>query len=260
MSTLTAPTATRGLGALAASEARLFLRDVGGSFFALAFPSVLLVGVGLAIPGMRDPITDAPPPWAGMLPIHLYLPVVLAAVIATPALTTLPVVLATYREQGILRRLSTTPMRPQGVLVAQVAVNLAALVVAAVLALTVGALTFDAPLPDQPLVALLAFVLGAAAMFGVGLLIAARAPKASSASGLGMLVFFPMLLFAGMWTPGPAMPETLATIGAYTPLGAASQAMTTAWFHGDFPALEAVVMLAYVVVLYPLATKLFRWS
>ncbi|MEE6296426.1 ABC transporter permease [Georgenia wangjunii] len=260
MTTLTATRSPRGLGALTAAEARLFLRDAGGSFFALAFPSILLVGIGFAIPGMRERITDLAEPWAGMLPIHIFTPVVLATAIATPALTTLPVFLATYREQGILRRLSTTPMRPQGVLVAQVAVNIAALAAAAVLALVIAAVVFGSPAPEQPAVAVLAFLLGAAAMFGVGLLIAARAPKGSAASGLGMLVYFPMLLFAGMWTPGPMMPETLATIGSYTPLGAASQAMTAAWFSDGFPALQVVVMLGYVAVLYPLAAKLFRWS
>lgn len=260
MSTLTATAGTRGLGTLTLSEGRLFLRDAGGSFFSLAFPSLLLIGIGLALPGMRDPITDLPEPWAGMLPIHIFTPVVLATAIATPALTTLPVFLATYREQGVLRRLATTPMRPQGVLVAQVVVNIAALVVAAVLALVLAGVVFGSPVPEQPAVAVLAFLLGAAAMFGVGLLIAARAPKGSAASGLGMLVYFPMLLFAGVWTPGPMMPDAIATIGAYTPLGAASQALSTAWFSAELPVLELVVMLCYVVVLYPVAARLFRWT
>ncbi len=64
----------RGFGVLLATESRLWLRDPGTVFFALVFPTVLLVGVGFAIPGMRVPIEDAPPPWGGLTPVALYAP------------------------------------------------------------------------------------------------------------------------------------------------------------------------------------------
>ncbi|MEE6280334.1 ABC transporter permease [Georgenia sp. MJ170] len=260
MTTLTARAGTRGLGTLIVAEARLFMRDFGSWFFALLFPTVLVLGIGLVIPGMREVMTDVPAPWVGLSVIQTVTPVALATAMGTVALVTLPVYIADYRHQGVLRRLSTTPMRPQGVLVAHVVINTVAVVVASVLAVVAALLVFDSPLPEQPLLAVGAFILGAAAMFGIGLMIAALAPKGSAASGIGMLVYFPMLFFAGLWTPGPAMPDTLATVASYTPLGAASQAMTTAWFDGGFPAHQVVVMLAYCVVLYPLAAKLFRWS
>ena len=104
----------RGFGTLLRTETRLFLRDGTAVFFALVFPTVLLVGVGFAIPGMREPITGAGAPWDGLTAIATYLPVVLAAAVATPALTTMPVTFATAREKGLLRRLSTNPMRQQG--------------------------------------------------------------------------------------------------------------------------------------------------
>lgn len=97
-------------------------------------------------------------------------------------------------------------------------------------------------------------------MFGVGLLIAARARKASTASGMGMLLYFPLLFLAGMWTPGPLMPETARQIATYTPAGALSQTLSTSWFGGDFPALQLIVMGAWALLLYPAATRVFRWS
>jgi ABC-2 type transport system permease protein len=264
-STPTAPartrrTGTRALRALTLVEARLFLRDPGGAFFALAFPAVLLLGIGFAIPGMRDVLTDQPAPWAGLRAVDVFVPVALATAIATPALNTVPVALAGYREQGVLRRLSTTPMRPQGVLVSQAIIGVAALVLASLVALAAAAAVFGTPAPRQPATALLAFLVGAAAMFGIGLVIAAVARKGSSAGSLGMLVYFPMLFFAGMWTPGPVMPELVARVAAWTPLGATAQALTTAWFEGGFPAMQLLVMAGYVAVLYPLAARLFRWS
>ncbi|TDE88276.1 ABC transporter permease [Occultella glacieicola] len=250
----------RGLGALTASEARLFLRDVGSVVFAVLFPALLVVGVGYALPGMRDPIEGMGAPWDGHLAIQLYIPIALSLAVATVALSTLPTQIVTARELGVLRRISTTPMRPQGVLIAQVVVNLGVLVLASLLALVAAALAFGLPAPQSPAVAALAFLVGAAATAGVGLLIAALVRKASAAGGIGMMVYFPMLFFAGMWTPGPLMPDTVAAIAQFTPLGALSQALTAAWFTGEFPALQLVVMVAYIVVLYPLAAKLFRWQ
>src|SRR5699024_4936800 len=111
-----------------ATETRLFLRDPGNVFFVVAFPSVLLIGMGFAIPGMREPITDLPEPWLGMRAIDLFAPLMLCVAAATAGLTTVPAYLASYRETGVLRRMSTTPMQPQGVLIAQGLVQLAGVV------------------------------------------------------------------------------------------------------------------------------------
>ncbi|WP_264031305.1 ABC transporter permease [Cellulosimicrobium sp. SH8] len=250
----------RGFGVLLATESRLWLRDTGTVFFALVFPTVLLIGVGFAIPGMRTPIEDAPPPWLGLTPVALYVPVVLAAAIATPALTTMPVYFATFREKGLLRRLSTTPMRPQGIVVAHLVINLVAVVVASAVALVVGQLVFGLVAPQNAGTVVLAFVLGVASMYSLGTLIAARVPKASTASAIGTLVYFPLLFLSGLWTPGPIMPEAVAQIGKFTPLGAASQAMTAGWFESGFPTVQVVVMAVWTAVLLPLGIRLFRWS
>ncbi len=252
----------RGFPTLLRTEAKVWLRDGAGVFFGLVFPTVLLVGIGLVIPGMRDTITDAPTssPWYGLTPIAMYVPTVLAAALATASLTVLPPTFGALREKGVLRRLSTTPMRPQGLIVSHYLINLAATLVASVIALVAGQLVFGIAAPEQAGVVVLSFVLGLAAMFAVGTLIAARVPRAQTASAVAMPVYFPMLLLAGLWTPGPIMPEALRVIGRYTPLGAASQAMTIGWFEQGFPLVQVVVMVAWTAVLLPIGVKLFRWT
>lgn len=250
----------RGFGTLLRTEARLFLRDGTAVFFALVFPTVLLVGVGLAIPGMREPITGAGAPWDGLTAIATYVPIVLAAAVATPALTTMPVTFATAREKGLLRRLSTTPMRPQGVVVAHLLINLGAIAVSAVLALVVGQVVFGLAAPVSPATVVLAFVLTVLSMLSLGMVVAAVAAKGSTASAIGNLVYFPMLFLSGMWTPGPIMPDVVRDIGQFSPLGAAAQAMSAGWFETEVPTLQLVVMVAWTTVLLPLAVKLFRWS
>ncbi len=266
MTTLTSDTgsrsfpAGRGFGMLLSTEARVWARDGATLFFSLVFPTVLLIGVGLAIPGMRDPIEDLPGIWEGKTPVALYVPVLMAVAFATPLLTVMPVTFGQYRERGVLRRLSTTPMRPQAIVLAHLVINLVAILAATVVMLVAGQLVFGLAAPLHLATVVLVFVLGVAALYSLGMLIGARVPRGSAASGIGSLLYFPMLFFAGVWTPGPTMPDTVAAIARFTPLGAAAQAMTAGWFEEGFPTVEVLVLAAWTAVVLPLAIKLFRWS
>ena len=251
-------TGTRGLSTLVGTELRLFLRDFGNVFFVVAFPSVLLIGMGFAIPGMREPIPDLPAPWLGLRAIDLFAPLMLCVAAATAGLSTVPAYLASYRETGVLRRMATTPMRPQGVLLAVTLVQLIGVAVGGALALLIAGVVFGTPLPEWPALALVTFVLTVAAMFGIGVLIGGVASKGATASGIGMLIYFPMLFVAGLWTPGPLMPEAVARIATYTPLGAASQAMSDAWFGLGMPWVQLLVMAAWSVVMFALAARTFH--
>ncbi|THJ67968.1 ABC transporter permease [Arthrobacter echini] len=242
------------------SEARLYLRDGPAATFALLIPALVLVGTGLVIPGMRTTVSAPGTAWDGLPMIQTFTPSVLTMALATPALSTLPVVIATYRERGVLRRLSTTPARPASLLIVQVAINVGAFLVAAVLALSIAAMVFGSPAPRQLAVAGFALVLGAVAVFGLGLLVAARVRTGTAASGVGMLLYFPLLFLAGMWTPGPLMPEWAQTIATWTPAGAVSQALNSAWFATEVPALQLVVLAGWTMVLYPIAARIFRWT
>ncbi|GAA1729641.1 ABC transporter permease [Isoptericola hypogeus] len=253
----------RGFGLLLRTEAAVWLRDATSVFFGILFPTVLLLGVGFGIPGMREPMTDDVPPdsaWYGVTPIATYLPTVLAMAIGTLAVLSLPVTFATFRDKGVLRRLSTTPMRPQAIVVAHLFINIATTLVGVAVALTVAQLAFGIVRPAQLGVVVGAFVLGMLSLFSVGMLLAALVNKPSTANAVGSLVYFPMLFLAGLWTPGPIMPDAVREIGQFTPMGAAAQAMDTGWFGDGFPLLQYVVMAVWAAVLLPLASRLFRWS
>jgi ABC-2 type transport system permease protein len=62
-------------------------------------------------------------------------------------LLNLPAQMATYREQGVLRRMSTTPVPASALLGAQVAINIIFAVVSIALLLGVGTGAFNLVLP-----------------------------------------------------------------------------------------------------------------
>lgn len=250
----------RVLVRVTANEGRLYLREPAAVFFGLFFPSVLLLALGLLMPWADQPFDETDPVLSQITAITGYVPIVLALAIGTVAYTTFPPSMGTYREKGVLRRLSATPLPPSRLLVAQLLVNLGMLLVASSLAVLGGALALDVGMPADVGVTVLAFVAGAAASMAVGALIAALAPTAGAATGAGMLVYMSSLFFAGVWFPLPLMPDAVQTISRFTPLGAASQALAAGWYEGRFPGAELAVMVVWTAVLVPLAARLFRWT
>lgn len=75
-----------------------------------------------------------------------------------------------------------------------------------------------------------------------------------------MLVYFPMLVLAGVWLPVEQMPAWLQRVSDLSPLGATSQALGDAWFGREVSAAHLLVMVGYLAVATPVAARVFRWS
>lgn len=238
---------------LTKAETRLFLRDPVTLIVALVLPAAILAGLG-AVPALREPAEQ----FGGQPFVAYFAPSLLAITITQLGLQTLPAGLATYRERGVLRRFSTTPVSPLLVLVVQLLINLAGALVAAALLMAVALIGFGIAPPADPLGFVLALVLGVAGVFAVGLLIAAVAPRARTAGLIGGLAFMVALLFAGTYLPYFLLPGWFLTIGAYVPPGIAS--IQASWSGAGADPLVLVVMALIAVGCTGLAAKLFRWE
>jgi ABC-2 type transport system permease protein len=240
---------------LTRSELRVFLREPLAVFFGVAFPAILVVVLG-SVPSFRRPDKDI----GGLRVIDLYTTISIALTLALLGLQLMPQILAGYRERGILRRLSTTPVHPALLLAAQLLTGLLTAVAAVVLLFAVARVGFTVPIPRQLPGFLVAFVLSAAALFALGLLVAAIAPTRSAASAIGIPLFFPVMFFAGLYAPRETMPSVINRIGDFTPLGAGEQAMHDAMV-GSWPhAWALLVLVGYVLVCGGTAARLFRWE
>ncbi|WP_328476109.1 ABC transporter permease [Actinoplanes sp. NBC_00393] len=236
-------------------ETVLSVRDKVGPLWGVCFPLVLLVILG-SVPSMREPQAVN----GGVSTFELYVPVLVLFNLATLALIALPNVLAGYRESGVLRRMQTTPVGPARVLGAQLAANLATAVVAAGLFLAVARLAFGVGLPAAPLSFLIAWLLVAAAVMSIGLLLTALAPGRAQATALGTVLYFPLMFCAGLWIPITQMPPLLRDISHLTPLGAGMRAFQDA-YAGDFPSVQPLLILTgYAVVSALAAVRWFRWA
>jgi ABC-2 type transport system permease protein len=240
---------------LTRNELRLYFREPLVVFFSLLFPTVLVVILG-SIPAFRE----HKPEIGGGTYVGIYVGVALALSLAILGLQFVPAVLSLYREKGVLRRLATTPVRPVALLGAQLVSAIGIAIVSGVLVTVVGRVAFGVQLPGQLLGYLLAYVLSAAGVFAIGLLIAALAPSGKAGNAIGTVLFFPSMFFAGLWAPREVMPKVIQRIGDFTPLGAGEHLLYET-SGGHWPSvLPVLVLLAYLVLFGAAAARLFRWQ
>ncbi|MEV7233417.1 ABC transporter permease [Streptomyces sp. NPDC051020] len=250
-----AQTATTPWAAVLRAETRLFLREPGSLFWILVFPTALLTILGL-IPSFRDP-DDA---LGGRRVIDLYVPVSVLLAMIMAGIGAMPPVLTGYRERGILRRMSTTPVRPSALLTSQIALHGAAALGSTAVVMAVGRIAFGVALPGQPFGYVLALLLSTASVLVLGALLCALSRTTKASAAISSVVNLVMMFSAGVWIPVQSMPDTLRRIVEVTPFGAASQALDRA-ASGGWPGWAQLgVMALWAALVTLLATRLFRWE
>jgi ABC-2 type transport system permease protein len=241
------------LGKITVVESKLFLREAGVAFGAIALPAVLLLVLG-AIPALRTPDEK----FGGLRFIDGFVPSLVVVTLAFLGLNRLPATVASYREKGVLRRLSVTPVHPAMLLVAQLLINLVAAMLGVCLLVAVGTLVFGIDLPHDPLGFAAAFLLGASSLFALGMVVAARAPTARAAGGVATVLFALIMFLGGVYLPRFMLPEVVVRIGDYTPPGV--QALQDAWTGTAPQPLHLVIMAGITLIAGAVAAKSFRWE
>jgi len=244
-------------------ESKLFLRDSATVLFGVLFPTALLLVLGM-IPALRE----STPETGSLRSIDVWAPTALVFGMVMIAVQHIPVVIATYRERGILRRLSTTPVHPRNVLLAQMIVAFASVLVSSALMIFLAWAVLDIAPPERPFEFVVAVIAGYAALLGVGLISAAVVRTSSAANQIGTLLFVALMFFGGAFLPRVVMPDVLREIGEFIPPGL--QALTAAWSveAGELTATaggqpfwpQIAIMAGIAVVTSAIAAKLFRWE
>jgi ABC-type multidrug transport system permease subunit len=237
-----------GLRKLILVELKLLIRNPSW-LFTIGIPLFSLLIFGLPIRD-NDPNAELTGLAATSITISL----------ALVGLYVVPVTLVTYRDKGILRRFSTTPVSPISLLIVQLILHVGLIAVSTLILLTVSTIVLNVAFPQHVIPFITVFFLGASAMMGAGLVIAAVAPNAPAANGIGVLLFFPMAFLAGLMVPPDLMSPTLLQLGSYTPLGGFRLAFENAWMGGVSELLPLLVMIGFTFAACLTAGKLFRWT
>jgi ABC-2 type transport system permease protein len=237
-------------------EAKLFLREPVAAFFTLVFPLMMLF-IFATIYGSK------PPPESGVQgAIDNLVPAFAAMIIGTNGLMAITVTMAAYRENGILRRLRTTPVNPLTVMVAQVVVVLTMTGLGMLLLVIAGKLAFHVRFEGNAFSLLGGFVLGSLSFFGIGFILAGSMPTTRTAQAVAMVLLYPMLILSGAAWPRELMPVVMQKISAFIPLTYVVNLLSGLWIGEPWNShlLDVSVLAGMLLLGIFITTKTFRWE
>jgi ABC transporter DrrB family efflux protein len=171
-------------------------------------------------------------------------------------------VIVDMRVRKLLKRLLATPMRREDFLLSILSARLVFLAPDMILLLLVGTLGFGVPVRGSLLTLVVVIVVGAAAFAGIGLLVASRAEKTETVSGLMNLVMLPMWLLSGVFFSSERFPAVMQPVIQALPLTQLNNALREVMLDGrslDEIAWRLGILAVWGLVSFFLALKWFRW-
>ena len=192
----------------------------------------------------------------------MLIPAFTAMIIGITGLMSTTITMATYRENGILRRLRTTPVSPLVVMAAQVVVVFTMTSLGMLLLVAAGKLVYHVRFEGNAFSMLAGFILSSLSFFGIGFILAGTMPTARTAQVVAMVLLYPMLILSGAAWPRELMPATVQKVSAFLPLTYVVNLLRGLWIGepwGDH-LLDVGVLVGMLVLGIIISVKTFRWE
>lgn len=167
------------------------------------------------------------------------------------------------KKMGILRRLSTTPLKVWqyflSTMIGQAIIGLISLAIM----FAVAILVFHLQVVGNWLELIAFLVLGIITILGIGLALGGWAKNERQAAPLSNIIVFPMMFLSGTFFPRYLMPDWLQNISNFLPLtpiidGIRLIATEGKHFIDILPQIGLIG--AWLIIIYAIAFKVFRWE
>lgn len=168
------------------------------------------------------------------------------------------------REKSILRRLQATTLPAWQLIVSYLLVNIIVGTLQSTLIIVVGVVLYDVPVSFQSLaLAYPMIVLGLLTFMSLGGIISGVAPKAGTATAVGMTLYFVLMFISDMVFPLDMLPEGLRNFIPYLPAYPVVQLVRSAMLESVLNPqwmTYFALLVVYGVVATLIASRLFRWE
>lgn len=238
-------------------EIKLFVREPITMVFTFALPLIFLFVMGGVFGNTPDPEGEY---YRGAGPMDYYVPAYIGLVIASIGVVALPVHLTTYRERGILRRFRASAISIWTVFGSQVVVSFAISILGVILLLAAAMPVYDATLPESPGLVIAAFILSVLSFSALGVFLGAILPTTRAAQGLGLILFFVMMILSGAGPPREVMTEVMHWIADSTPLRYVILILQDPWLGFGWNTPASLVVAGIMLVAILLSARFFRWE
>lgn len=245
----------RGFWKLTWLEAKIFTREPMGFVGTLIMPLVVFVVFGRMFKIGR-PVT------APKVDIPFNVAILAAILIAISAVQSLVAIISIYRQDGILKRLRSTPLSPVTIMSAQVAVKLVFTVLSLSLLMLAGRRMFPGVMSVNVFSFTAATLLGTFSILSLGFLLASLVPTARFAQPISGAVMYPMLILSGLFFPISRLPRALQAVANLFPTTHAVALLQGVWDGSGWGAhwMNVVALLVLFAFYTALSTRVFRWE
>jgi len=214
--------------------------------------------------GRDDPIptSDTRVTEPGARYIDFLIPGLLGMNVMSGSLWGVGFVIVDMRVKKLLKRLAATPMTRSDFLWSIAGSRLLFLLPEIVMILGAGVLLFGMPVRGSWVAVLTLALVGAGAFAGLGMLVACRAERIETVSGLMNAVMVPMWLLSGIFFSSERFPDMLQPLVQALPLTQLNDALRAVILEGASLASQAwrvLALAAWGAVSFVLALRWFRW-
>lgn len=215
--------------------------------------------------GRSDPVTptDREVSEPGARYIDFLIPGLLGMNLMSAGMWGVGFVIVEMRTRKYLKRLVATPMRKTEFLAAVVASRIVFMVTEVILLLAFGRIAFGMEIRGSLVVTFGLGLLGAFCFAGLGLLVACRAQKIETVSGLMNLVMMPMFVCSGTFFSSERFPDFAQPFIKALPLTALNDALRAVIIEGAGVSSQGArigVLAAWMAIAAFLSLRWFRWS
>jgi len=236
------------------TEAKLFLREPMTVAFTLALPLLFLFVLG-GVFGNKP----SPKVYGGHGPLDFYVPAYIGLVWASVGLLALPVHLARYREDGVLRRLRASAAPRWAVFGSQAIVAAAIALAGGALVIAAAALTYHIHAPRSPAGVLAAWLLAGVVFAALGILLSCI-PTSRGALSAGLGLFFVMMMLSGAGPPFEVMTGVMRHVSDILPLTYVTRILQAPWLGTALAWRDVAVAVAITLAAAAATRFAFRWE
>jgi len=187
-------------------ESKLFLRSRTASFFTFVLPVILFLIFGSIFGDM--PVWNQP----DLAYIDFFAPALIGAYIGQAGLVNVAVFIASYRQDGILKRYNVSPLSLTHYLICLSIVHFLSVLISSLILIATGKLVFDLQLVGNVYLVTAIGLLCVACFFSVGFLISGIFSSNQSVLSIGQFLFLSMFFLSGAAVPRQLFPEWLYII------------------------------------------------
>jgi ABC-2 type transport system permease protein len=172
----------------------------------------------------------------------------------------LPVHLTAYRERGVLRRFRASSISVWALLGSQLLVSSIIAVLGSVLIVVLAMVSYSSNLPQSPALVIFAFILGTLCFAVLGFFLGSILPSPRAAQGLGLLLFFVMIMLGGAGPPREVFTEAMRFVSDITPVRYVVLMLQDPWLGFGWNVSASLIVVGITVAAALLSARFFRWE